>query len=312
MNRRTLIAATVVSIILNGLVSAIPERVPGTRVTLDAPPGFASAEQFPGFQNAADQASILVSELPGSAVAMKRGMTRAALASRGMTLLESSTAAVDGQDVLLLHVRQGSPAGHVLKWMLIGGDARRTVMIVGTYPADGDAGVGDQIKSALLGARLGVAANSPDPFEGLPFRISPTPRLKIAGRVTNLLTLTETGTMTPGNPDAALYFVGHSIGNAPISDLAAFSRRRLAQTTRTRGISNVRGEPATLDGMDAYELEAEATDTQTARPVHIYQMIAPDEGGYFIIQGLVTPGRAAEMVPEFRSVTATFRRSTRQ
>jgi hypothetical protein len=256
------------------------------------------------------QSSIMVTQLPGPASVMKRGMTRPALASRGMTLLASSTAEVDAQDALLLHVQQASSSGDVLKWMLIAGDQTRTVMIVGTYPTAAQAGVGEAIKRSLLSARWGLAVTAPDAFEGLQFRITPTARLKLAGRVNNLLALTETGTITPSSPDAALYFAGHSIGSIEIGDLRAFSETRLAQTTRTRGITRVTGRLVTLDGLEAYELEALATDARTARPVHIYQVIAPDEGGYFIIQGFVGPARAAAVVPEFRRVTETFQRAT--
>ena len=292
-----------------GVFCAEPVRVPGTRVSLDPPEGYSRAQQFPGFQNAQAQSSLMVTELPGPASAMKRGMTKEALATRGMTLLESSAVGVDGQDALLLRVRQAVESGDVLKWMLIAGDETRTVMIVGTYPKAAAAAVGEGIRRSLIGARLGLAAAAPDPFEGLGFRITPTARLKMAGRVGNLLTLTETGTVTPGNPDAALYFAGHSLGSVEIGDLRAFSETRLAQTTRTRGITGVTGRATALDGLEAYELEANATDAQTGRPVRLYQVVAPDPGGYYIVQGFVSPARAAEVVPEFKRVTSTFRRT---
>jgi hypothetical protein len=38
-------------------------------------------------------------------------------------------------------------------------------------------------------------------------------------------------------------------------------------------------------------------------------VIASEGVGYFIFQGLVTPGREAEMLPEFRRVTESFRRT---
>ena len=72
-----------------------------------------------------------------------------------MTLLESSTASVDGQDALLLRVRQASASGDVLKWMLVAGDRTRTVMVVGTYPTAADTAVGEAIRRSLLNARLG-------------------------------------------------------------------------------------------------------------------------------------------------------------
>jgi hypothetical protein len=64
-----------------------------------------------------------------------------------------------------------------------------------------------------------------------------------------------------------------------------------------------------LDGLEAYELEANATDAQTGRPIRIYQTIAPDPGGYYIIQGIVSLTRATAVVPEFKAVTRTFRRA---
>jgi hypothetical protein len=304
------VATAVVFILSCTALWAQAQRVRGTRVSLNPPAGFSQAMQFAGFQSADLQSAIMVTELPGPASIMKRGMTRAGLASRGMTLLESSTASVEGQDALLLQVRQASPSGEVLKWMLIAGDQTRTVMIVGTYPRTAEPAVGDAIRQSLLDARLGIASSAPDPFEGLQFRVSPTARLKVAGRVNNLLALTETGTMTPARPDAVLYFVGHSVGPVAIDDLRGFCEARLAQTTRTRGITDITGRRTTVDGLDAYELEANAIDTGTGRPVHIYQVVAPDPGGYYIIQGFVSRTRAPEVVPEFKALTATFRRVT--
>jgi hypothetical protein len=299
----------VLLILVSAVLSAEGRRVAGSRVVVNPPTGFSPARQFAGFENVEAQSSIMVTELPGPAAVMQRGMTKAALASRGMTLVESSSASVDGEDGLLLHVRQTTTSGEFLKWMLIAGDKARTVMIVGTYPAASETTVGDAIKASLLGARLGATAIAPDPFEGLGFRVTPTTRLKVAGRVGDLLTLTETGSMAPSRPDAALYFVGHSFANVAINDLRTFSESRLNQTTRTRGITAVKGQRTQLNGLDAYELEADANDARTGRPVRIYQVIAPDQAGYFIVQGFVSPARAAEMVAEFRALTGTFRRT---
>jgi hypothetical protein len=44
--------------------------------------------------------------------------------------------------------------------------------------------------------------------------------------------------------------------------------------------------------------------------MRLYQVVIPDETGYFILQGISRADRAAEMVPEFRKLTASFRRGT--
>jgi hypothetical protein len=41
--------------------------------------------------------------------------------------------------------------------------------------------------------------------------------------------------------------------------------------------------------------------------VRLYQVIIPDETGYFIIQGLTRADRVADIFPEFRALTGSFR-----
>jgi hypothetical protein len=48
----------------------------------------------------------MVTEIPGPATEMKRGMTRSALASQGMTVIASRLLTIDRKEALLLHVSQ--------------------------------------------------------------------------------------------------------------------------------------------------------------------------------------------------------------
>ena len=41
--------------------------------------------------------------------------------------------------------------------------------------------------------------------------------------------------------------------------------------------------------------------------MRLYQVIIPDETGYFILQGLSRADRANDIFPEFRALTASFR-----
>jgi hypothetical protein len=145
-------------------------RVPGTKVSLVPPPGFSLAQQYPGFEREADQASIMVTELPTPAAEMIKAMTAPALATRGMTLVSSQQAVIDGHAARLLSVRQKTPAGDVLKSMLIAGDPSMTIMIVGMSATDASSSTAAEIRRALLSATWGSAA--PGAFEGLPFRVT--------------------------------------------------------------------------------------------------------------------------------------------
>jgi hypothetical protein len=210
-----------------------------------------------------------------------------------------------------LKFSQPAGAATVNKWMIVSGDARTTVMIVATFPQEHDAQVGDAIKDSLLTARWSVAAASSDHFEGLSFRVSPTPPLKIAGRMSNMLVLNESGQMGPHGANAALFVVGTSLSPADLSDLKAFATMRASQTKQIKGLRVSEQGPTAIGNEAGYELVAQGTDIASGQPVTLYQVVLPDPQGYVIMQGMVASTRAATIVPEFRKAAQTFRRTSR-
>jgi hypothetical protein len=281
-------------------------RVPGTNVTLAPPDGFAVASQYPGFERTDVQASIMVTELPVAASDMIRSLTAPALASKGMTLIHAQDVTIADTPARLLNVRQAAAAGSVLKWMLIAGHAKATMMIVGTFP-ETSPGVGESIRRSMLTASWSSTALA-GPFEGLPFRLTPTTRLKLARRLSNMVMFTESGTIgSPGSTEA-LYIAGHSIGRAQITEARAFAESRARETTLLTGMTAFTGRALQVDGADAYELEANAVDSRSGRAMRLYQVVIPDQAGYFILQGISRADRAGELVPEFRKLTASFSR----
>lgn len=281
-------------------------RVPGTSVSLAPPAGFSVAQQYPGFEQPAEKASIMITELPVASAEMIRSMTAPGLASRGMTLISAQDVSIDAKPARLLHVSQKTSSADVLKWILIAGDGKRTAMVVGMLPADSPSWRADSIRQALLTVSFRAGAPSTQ-YEGLPFHITATPRLKLAQRVSNMVAFTESGTMgSPGSTET-LFVAGHSIGQGQIPDMESFSEWRAKQTRLITGLTNVTGQDVTVGGLDAWELGADAKDAKSGRAMRLYQVIVPDETGYFILQGLASADRAAELLPEFRTLTASFR-----
>ena len=285
------------------------DRVPGTTVRLVPPEGFTAARQFPGFQRDDLQTSIAVTEMPGSASAMASGMTKQALADQGITLIASKPMTVGGRNALLLHLAQRVGETDYLKWMLLSGDENTTTLIVGTFPRSAESAVSAAVQASLLTASWSAEA-ADDPLEGLLFRITPTSRLKLAQRMSNMILLTESGTVARLGPGDPLYIVGNSISSAGIDNLQAFAEARARQTAQMKDVRNFKGQAVKVDGLDGYELVADAKDARTGTPMTLYQVIVPDVTGYFIVQGLISAGRAEELLPEFRQITATFRRTT--
>ena len=290
---------------------AAQTRVTGTSVALAPPAGFEPSTRFPGFEHAESQSSILVTELPAPFAEFTRGFTADTLAARGITLISSTKQLVDGRQALLLKASQPADGGTAYKWMIVSGDAKATVMIVGTYPQDYESKIGNALKDALLTTRWSVGSAPPDQFEGLGFRITPTPSLKVAGRITNVLMLTESGQMDVQGPNAAVFIVGTSIGPADLSDIKAFAVTRASQTEELRGLKIYEQRAITIGGEAAYELLAEGTDIGSGRRVTLYQVVLPDPQGYVLMQGIVATSRAPTAVPEFSKVAYSFLRVAR-
>lgn len=141
-------------------------RVPGTNVTLAPPEGFSLAKQYPGFERPEAQASLMVTEVSGDAADMIRGMTEPTLAGKGVMLISGADVVIKDKPARLLHVRQKTTKGDVLKWILIAGDINTTIMIVGTFTEGFALGIGDSIKQSLLTTSWGSPTSSRT-FEGL-------------------------------------------------------------------------------------------------------------------------------------------------
>lgn len=291
-----------------GTAAAQPQAVVGTRVTLQPPSGFVMADRFPGFMHAASGSSIMVTEIQASAGEMLAGFTREAMAARGMDLRASEPRTVNGEQGLLLAFTQ-SAAGTVFdKWMLGFGDDSTVVLVTGTYPQARAGELSEPIKQAVLSARRNATAPA-DPLEGLGFRIDPGPRLRIATRMSNLLLLNESGTLTDPGTSAPVLVVGSSIAEVNLRDLEAFSRGRVAQTATVSGISNISGGPVSIDGAAGYELFADAVDNKSSTLLRVYQVVLAESSHYILIQALVGADRAADWIPYFQSVARSLRRT---
>jgi hypothetical protein len=294
--------------ILAPVADAGAVRVPGTRVSLEPPAGFEPADRFPGFQRPDTASSIMVTEIPGPYEKVRGGMSGQGLASRGMTLLHSEPAAVPGAaEGLLVHVHQQAADTLFAKWMVVCGDGSASVLVTATFPESLAEALEAPLRRAVLStvlAREGPA----DTFEGLPFRVDPGPGLRIASRMGNMLSLAPDGASAPLAPGVPRCFVGLSVDEADLTDLRAFAEDRARRTVTVRGVRVLRGRPRHIDGLEAWELEADATHSESGLPLRLYQVVLSEGRHHVLILGMVEASRAADYVPAFRHVAESFTR----
>lgn len=277
--------------------SAQAVRVTGTGVQLVPPDGFEPATLYPGFQDPASGATLMVTEMPAPFAEARQGMTKARLATRGMTARSIET--IDFADVegLLISVDQQATG---MAWLGLFGDAERTVMVVAAFPRDALAELGESLERSVRSARYAEAPA--DPFEGLIFRIPASDELKLANRMGNMVTLTKDGQRGIVAPRDPLCLVGSSYREVDIDDLEAFARERLLQTAEVQDIDDIEGESARIDGRPAYVLTADARDLKSGTALRLFQAVAVDGDVYVLVQGMVGKDAAKRYLPAFRKI----------
>lgn len=296
--------------LFTSVAGSAPTLVPGTQITLDPPEGFSRADRFPGFQKGETGASIMVTEMPAPYLQVRQAMTAEALATRGMTLISSDPVKVGGVDALLLHLSQPANGIDFLKWMLVTGDDKQTVMVVATFPKEAAAQFAEPLKQSVLSATRDANMKI-DPWDGLQYRVAPGAPLKFAKRISNTVMFNESGTLGSNDPGEAIYLVGSSVADPGLADLKTFSEQRAAAMPQLKNLTVTGGRKVKVDGMEAYELLANAADARTDVLIRFYQTIAKEPGGYYIFVGAVRARDGDAMVKAYREATATFKRVKR-
>ncbi len=282
-------------------------RVPGTSVSLEPPKGFTSSKQFPGFGSAENSASILVTEMPFSFAKMRDEIVskmKTGMAAKQMTFISQEDENQTIPPGLLLHIEQRAANIDYLKWILLTGDTQKTAMIVGTFPKDSDAELGSAIKKSVL-----TVAFSQRSFEnvwnGISFRVTPSKKLKIAGKLANAISLTHSGRMGQKDLDDVFYIVSPFISGR-VTDIKIVSEQSIRQTTDTRNVRNLKGKAISINNYRGYEIIADANDIKTRSALLLYQVVIQGTTQDYLIVGITERKQASIYLPEFRRLSSTF------
>lgn len=293
------IALTLLAV-LAASASAQPVAVPGTRASLTPPEGYVASDLFDGFQSDSLGASLMVLEIPDAPLAeMFTAFTPEALAEQGVLEARLDTVEVGGQMAALVTGWQRAYGVSFDKWSLVTGDSAGIVMVSAALPQDAASGAADALVASLYTLMIGEA--SADLFDGLPFRLKAPKELgerqKVAG---GLLFAERIGADAP--PGSAVYIIGP--GYAPIlGDLGAVARRRIQQTVTVTDIRDIETRPLAVDGLEAVEAVATATDEDTGEPLAVLLVMVPRGEGYVIMQAMVGADQAEVWLPRFRAIT---------
>ncbi len=304
-------AGVAAALLAAGVSAAAPGEealawVPGTGVQLRVPEGFTQADTFAGIVHEGSGASVLVSEMSAPVEETRKSLQPERLAAGGIRVHETSPVSVGDVNGTLVYGTQLSDGAPYRKWLLVFGNAEKTVSVIATVPTAHE----ESVRDAVLGVLSSVHWDPErviDPFEGLGFRIRETPSLRVADRMANMLFLTRPGAAVPAPPGEPLYIVGTSRRPDAAAGLRDLARSALEGITEVTSLAVQSEEALTLGGHEGVETVAEGVDTGTGDRVVVYQALL--EGGadrIFLMQGLVGGDRAERYLPEFRALTRSF------
>ncbi|MBL8187680.1 MAG: hypothetical protein JNK38_06715 [Acidobacteria bacterium] len=282
-------------------------EVTGTKVKLTPPSSLKPANQFPGFFDEETNVSIMVTEMPAPYSEVIKTFTKESLATKNISLISKEDVSIGGIPGQLLHVRQLAQL-YVLKWIVITGNDKEVVLIVGTFPEALKSQWSLPIRKSVLSARWNATAKT-DPWVGLPFVIQDAPELKFAKRMSSAVALTTNGEL-PGKPNNdPLFIVAPAISRVTVADQKEFAEKRLYQhegvsITRIKHTAEVM-----IAGLRGYEIVAEGK--QTKPPLGstiIYQTMLFDDDSYFLMVGFAPADKENQYLEIFRRVSRTFRK----
>jgi hypothetical protein len=151
----------------------------------------------------------------------------------------------------------------------------------------------------------GAAQSAPDSrFHLLDYEVRESGPLRFAGRERATVRLREQGTAEDAGGVLEL-FPAWDPPPEPMQQQAVSWMARMAGVS---GIAPRGGERLVLDDLPAYEVVADARNAAGA-PLVLYQVTIPERGRLVVLQGRMAAGAEERLLPHFRAVARSFRRT---
>ena len=282
--------------------------VAGTRVSLKPPSGFTASPQFSGYWLESHDSSLIVTEFPGSFREVSSGFSSPAeLAARGLSLLSKQEIEISGLRGELLQVKQASSSTDYLKWIVVFGDDKESVMIAATFPKKHENELSQKMRMSILTATWN-RGQKVSLTEGLNFTFTEIGELKLAKRIANSLLFTKGGIFPSKAIDDPLFLIAQSIGKIEANDLEQFAVSRISQTASVSHVEIEQSDKVTVDNLSGLEIVAKGKDIDSGQAMVIYQMILFENQRYYIMQGLISGAQRQNYLPAFKEMARLFKR----
>ena len=283
-----------------------PSRVPGSRIVMTAPQGFALSGDRRSFWNGETFSFIRVHELRVPLEALLAGyISSETLRQKSRRVLRREELTLGGHTGVLLFVDETTVGTTFYKWILLLGDEQESVAVVATFPASMQAAMAEPLRASLLTARWARPTALANPTN---FTVNEHGDLRLAHRLANILMYSRGGTMAIDSPDDPIFIIGPSFSSGPIENRRAFARHRILSMSGLAGVEVREIAPVEIDSLDGFEIVATGADAGSSAPMILYQAILYQDPVYYLMQGVVSAQHADDYLESFKTMAHSFRR----
>jgi hypothetical protein len=322
---RSIRAAGSVAAVFAVMLLAIPARAAdpifpvGSRIGLVPPQGMVPSKNFQGFEDAENNAAILLATFPAEAfAALDKSMVPEALKKQGMDVESREPFATAAGKGFLLSGKQTIPNGSIRKLMLVAAAGDVTALVNVQLPENDTVYTDKAVRDSL--ATLAVRASVPDAerLSLAPFTVGDFAGFHIdevfPGRA---LMLTDTSadkdSSDNGSADknaaaskrnAKAHFLIAAMTGGPneAKDRDDFARVTFDQIG---GIGNVQvqdAEPLRINGQAGYETLANAKDPESGDDLKVVQWLRFGSGGYVQMIGVARAATWPDVFTRMRAL----------
>jgi hypothetical protein len=281
---------------------------PGSRIGLAPPTGMVVSKNFFGYEDAENNAAIILLALPPQAYAdLDKSISADALKQQGLTFETREDMPLSTGKAFLVLGHHEVENMKIRKWILVAASSGLTALVTVQIPEAAKALYPDAAIRAAL-ATLAIRNTVPveEQLSLLPFKVSDLAGFRVGGIVPGrALMLGDAAADAPGTgaiTEPHLFVAISPGGPVQTGDRDAFARDVFATVPNLRDIRITTSEPLRIGGQQGHQILADAKDPTGAAGLTVVQWLRFGGGAYLQMVGIARTEAWKDAYPRFRSV----------
>jgi hypothetical protein len=277
-----------------------------SHIGLVAPGAMKPSVNFRGFEDRDAGASILIVEIPPKAFPdIEKQTATDALKKQGMTEEKRETVTLKSGKGVLIAGEQVADSKKLRKWLLIASTPDVGALVAFQMPNDNKAKYPDaEVRTALMSTVMRATVPLDEQLRLVPVTFGDPPVLRPFRIVGNTVVFLTDGSADPPDLTAQPLLIVSlgSGGPEQTSDRENFARNLFTGLGDFKDVRIVGSEMFRLDNLQTHEIQAEAKDSKTDKPVKLVQWVRFGNGAFIRFIGIARTEAWKEAFPKFRAV----------